>query len=141
MTDLGTWIQPLIMMPGIGLLIMSTSLRSGQLDEQLQSLAGPDGSEEQLLRHLVSRSVRFRQALISLYVGVGLLSLGALMGGLTTPWPTASRWAVQAVSGGVILSVVFAAAVLIRESIHSAEVVQFCGRRALARAREKTTEH
>ena len=133
MNDIGTWLQPLIMMPGIGLLIMSTSLRSGQLDAQLQSLSAADGGQEDLLRHLILRSARFRQALISLYASIGLLALGVLVGGLTIGWPTVSLWAVQAILCVAILCIFYAAFVLIREAIHSVEVVQFCSQRILSR--------
>lgn len=86
MENLGQWILPLSFIPGVGLLIMSTSNRFGQLNMEIsKSLANPPINRI-FLNRLVYRSYLFSYALVALYISVGSFSLGSLVGGLTLEW-------------------------------------------------------
>ena len=119
------WLTPLILLPGVALLIGSTSARIGQVHTEFHHLLDhPDARAKILSRSLLRRSRLFRDALASLYVSVALFSLGSLLGGVVNLWRPESLWFV----GGLIISgiscVVFAAVQLVRESLLSLNVIQ-----------------
>ncbi|MHC4140789.1 MAG: DUF2721 domain-containing protein [Planctomycetota bacterium] len=83
MIETEPWLTPLILLPGVALLIMSTSARFGQIHAEFHHLPDhADAHAEILSRHLVLRSALYRNALISLHASVGLFALGSLLGGL-----------------------------------------------------------
>lgn len=79
------WIAPLLLLPGVALLIMSTQARLGQLH----------GEVHQLLTHgnqkgigcLMFRARLFRSALTLLYASVCAFALGSMIGGLVVLTP------------------------------------------------------
>lgn len=119
------WLTPLILLPGVALLIVSTSARFEQLHSEFHLLLDhPSDHAKILSRNLFRRSRLFRDALASLYVSVALFSLGSLIGAFVHFfWPTAV-WIV----GGFTLvgtgCVVFAAVQLVRESLICLEVIE-----------------
>jgi hypothetical protein len=119
------WLTPLILLPGVALLIVSTSARFGQLHAEFHRiLERPNAHARILSRNLVRRSELFRDALASLYVGVGLFSLGSLVGAFVDFfWPT-SVWLVGGFTIAGIGCVVFAAAQLFRESLICLTVIR-----------------
>ncbi|NDJ35806.1 MAG: DUF2721 domain-containing protein [Chloroflexi bacterium] len=121
-----SWLQPLILLPGVALLIISTSARYEQLQEEIHHLlmeAMP--LSDMVLEHLDDRVHLYRNTLTALYLSVVLFALGSLLGVLTLPMG-------DAVSGTVALSftgvgcvgLLFAAAQLVRESFLTTEVLQ-----------------
>ena len=77
------WLTPLILLPGVALLIGSTSARFGQVHIEFHHMLDhPDAHARILSRNLLERSKLFRDALASLYTSVGLFSLGSLLGGV-----------------------------------------------------------
>lgn len=119
------WLTPLILLPGVALLIGSTSARFGQVHTEFHHLLDhPDAHARILSRNLLQRSGLFRDALASLYVSVGLFSLGSLLGGVVNLWRPSSLWFV----GGLIIigigCVVFASIQLVRESLLCLKVIQ-----------------
>ncbi len=119
---MGLWLTPLILLPGVALLIMSTSLRYNHLHEA-------DGLSETGRAHLMQRARFFFHALVSLYVCVGLFSLASLLGMLTAASPDLSAWIVLPLTALGVLSLTFAAVQLVRESILAHEVIEEHGRR------------
>ena len=119
------WLTPLILLPGVALLIVSTSARFGQLHAEFHRiLERPNAHAKLLSRNLVRRSKLFRDALASLYISVGLFSMGSLIGAFVDFfWPT-SLWFVGAFTIAGICFVVFAAAQLFRESLICITVIQ-----------------
>jgi hypothetical protein len=76
MLETELWLTPLILLPGVALLIMSTSARFGQIHAEFHHLLDhTDAHAEILSRHLVLRSALYRNALISLHASVGLFAL------------------------------------------------------------------
>jgi hypothetical protein len=71
---LGTWVAPILMIPGMALLAISTANRYSQLVIHLSSNPHADSLVRQL-RYL-------RIALAALYAGIGLLALAGLVAGV-----------------------------------------------------------
>jgi len=123
------WLTPLILLPGVALLIVSTSARFEQIHSEFHLLLEhPNDHAKILSRNLLRRSKLFRDALSSLYVSVALFSLGSLVGAFVHFfWPT-SVWFV----GGFTLlgtgCVVFSAIQLVRESLICLEVIEEHGK-------------
>ncbi|MFC1759085.1 DUF2721 domain-containing protein [Planctomycetota bacterium] len=119
------WLTPLILLPGVALLIVSTSGRFGQLHAEFHRiLEHPNAHAKILSRNLVRRSKLFRDALASLYVGVGLFAFGSLIGAFVDFfWPT-SVWFVGGFTIAGIGCVVFAATQLFRESLICLDVIR-----------------
>ena len=119
------WLTPLILLPGVALLIGSTSARFGQVHTEFHHLLDhPDAHARILSRNLLERCRLFRDALASLYTSVGLFSLGSLLGGVINLWRPGSLWFV----GGLIIigigCVVFASVQLVRESLLCLKIIQ-----------------
>jgi hypothetical protein len=122
--DTELWLTPLILLPGVALLIMSTSARFGQVHAEFHHLLDhPDAHAEILSRHLVLRSTLFRNALISLYASVGLFALGSLLGGLLALRYPNLLWMVGGLTLLGIGGIVFASGCLVRESMICLRVI------------------
>ncbi len=119
------WLTPLILLPGVALLIGSTSSRFAQLHAEFHRLMEhPDAHTKILSRNLLRRSRLFRDALASLYVSVGLFSLGSLVGAFVHFfWPT-SLWVIGGFTLIGIGCLVFAAVQLVRESLICLDVIR-----------------
>ena len=119
------WLTPLLILPGVGLLIMSTSVRYGRVHEEVHHLLSHKGHHMPTLSgHLYKRSRFFRNALVGLYISVMLFSLGGLLGGLMGIWDSNAFWIVAAFTGAGILCLLYASWELVRESILSLEVIE-----------------
>lgn len=111
------WLTPLILLPGVALLIVSTSARFGQLHTEFHRLVDhPDAQARILGRHLLKRAVIFRNALVALYGSVGLFALGSLLGGVVNLWQPESLWVVGGLTIVGIGSIVYASFLLLWES-------------------------
>jgi hypothetical protein len=112
------WLTPLILLPGVALLIMSTATRFWQIHEEFHRLMEhPDDHAKIVARQLVRRSTLFRDALLCLYTSVGLFSLGSLLGGFINLWAPHLLWLVGGLTLVGITSLVVAAVQLIREAL------------------------
>lgn len=111
------WLTPLILLPGVALLIVSTSARFGQLQTEFHRLLDhPDAHARILSRHLLRRSALFRDALVALYASVALFAFGSLLGAVVNLWRPESLWVV---GGATILGIgciVYASVQLMREA-------------------------
>jgi hypothetical protein len=111
------WLTPLILLPGVALLIVSTINRFGQVSTEFHEVAEqPDSKGKILTRRLVRRASRLRNALLSLYSSVGLLSFGSLLGGVVNLWRPESLWVVGGLTLLGIIFIVYASAQLFAES-------------------------
>ncbi len=112
------WLTPLILLPGVALLIGSTAQRFGQLHQEFHHLLDHHDAHAKILsRHLVLRSRLHRNALLSLYLSVAVFSLSSLAGGVMARM--AQEWVfvtgVLTLTGIGFLS--FASAALIRDTM------------------------
>ncbi len=124
MENVEMWLTPLLFLPGVALLVMSTSVRFGQIHGELHNLLEHGSASDMTAGQLLKRSTLFRDALVSLYCGFGLFSLASLLGGLTITWLEASMWIVVAITCLGIFTLVFASAQLIRESVLSLRIIE-----------------
>lgn len=136
MDDVSLWVSPVVLVSGVGLLILSTSTRYGQIHAELRELIrdAHDGAfagdtVEVLQRHLRARTRLLLQALFGLYLSVGFLITGSLVGVLSAIW-SFSHVPVIILTCAGILGVVYSALQLIRESRIFLHTVDVCVHRA-----------
>ena len=87
MGTLGIWLTPLLLLPGVGMMIMSTSMRFGQLHQEIHhQLSHGFKPQEKAILCLLKRAKLFRNSLLCLYICVATFSLAALIGGITAAW-------------------------------------------------------
>jgi len=108
-----TWIFPLTVLPGIGLLIMSTThwavALTGEIDHML--------SDHSCARDILARKVRqlglINRALVFLYICAGLLAAAGFIGALITWRPSDLQNVVYLITGLGILMLLVANGMLI----------------------------
>ena len=125
MTEAVSWVTPLLILSGVGLLIMSTSARYEALHEEIHALLHDDSAAAGACAvHTLSRARILRNALVSLYAAASLLSASGLIAALeawrvgSVPW---IAWGLLVLGVGCILA---ATAVLTRESFVSLRIVK-----------------
>ena len=119
------WLTPMILLPGVGLLTVSTANRFGQIQGEFHRLMDhPDNHAKIVARYLLTRARLYRDALASLYISVGLFSLGSLLGGVVNLWRPQSLWVVGGLTIVGIAAIVYASVQLLRESMLSLQVVR-----------------
>ncbi len=133
MTEGVMWVTPLVLLPGVGLLIMSTANRFGQihgefhhyLHEQHHSshtdrVHGSGHAHRSSIRStadvLWRRARLLRAALVSLYGASGLFALAGLIGGLAEASGHDGRLMLMTMTCVGVFLVVFASVGLIAES-------------------------
>ena len=114
MNDAGIWVTPLLLIPAVGLLILSTSARFGQLHEEFRRRKDAHGSLA--LKHLCRRASLIHRALVSFYTSVAVLALASLLGTLADHWFKTLNWLPQAITFVGVALILFSATQLIRES-------------------------
>ena len=135
MDDASLWVSPVVLVSGVGLLILSTSARYGQMHVELRELMRDlnDGSfvgetGGLMYEHLRTRTRLLLSALFGLYLSVGFLITGSLVGVLSALWAFSDIPVIVLTCAG-ILGVVYAAVQLIRESrifLHTVDVCSHC---------------
>lgn len=125
MENASFWLTPLLLLPGVALLILSTSTRYGRLHDEFHHLEQQQRpAAAAVTENLFFRARYFRNALISLYSSVTLLSLAGLIGGFTVLWSNISYWLVVLMTCLSILGVIYASWQLILESRCSLAIVK-----------------
>ena len=118
-------LQPLILISGVALLIVSTVARLGQLESELWALESGEQSHLGTLRpHLLARVKRFCRALNTLYASVGLLALASLLGAVLQPFTAMVTEVVLTVTCLAIVALLGAVVLLISDSRFSAVLLQ-----------------
>jgi hypothetical protein len=117
-----TFILPLLLLPGVGQIILSTTTRYGQLHEEIHRLVSmPEMAAE---KHLWARSRRLRDALMGLYLCVCIFALTSLSGVTLEVLGLSSRWPIVALTSLGCLCLLYAAYQLVRESFLSLESIE-----------------
>ncbi len=114
MESTGLWAAPLLLIPGVGLLVLSTSARFGQLHQEL--LRQQSERRSRAVTHLRQRARLLHSALVSFYVSVAMLALSSLLGTLANRWFETLTWIPEAMTFLGVAVITFAAIQLIRES-------------------------
>ncbi len=119
------WLTPILLLPGVALLTVSTAHRFGQIQAEFHRLlVHPDSHAQIVARSLVQRAGLYRDALASLYASIGLFALGSLLGGVVNAWRPQSLWVVGGLTIAGIAAIVYSAVQLFRESLLSLQVVR-----------------
>ena len=85
MHDNTMWLIPLSLIPGIAILIISTSLKNNQARSEILQLImeKDDAARKSRMINNLKRHLYFRNAFISFYVSIVFLVLASLIGTLT----------------------------------------------------------
>lgn len=123
--ELGVFITPLLLLPGVALLIMSTMARYGQLHGEIHHLGGDHHGDVLVrARRLLRRGRLFQSALESLYLAVAGLAAASGLGGAVELLGRSGAPFVFGLTCVAILCVLFAATQLFRESRLSLEILE-----------------
>jgi len=122
--EFGIIFAPFTFLPGIGLLILSTSGRYIELINQLQHIIDSNNQYSMAFHRCQNQRLRmFKWALSTLYISAILILLGSLLAGLSIQFPDVSK---VFLFGFLILAVLMAAislGILVRESFVSATLI------------------
>ncbi len=110
------WVTPLLLLPGVGLLVMSTAARFGQIHEEIHHVLTHPALGRPMVGHLWRRCRLFRDALVSLYAAVALFAVASLAGGITQALGGDGRWITISLTGLGIVAILSGVIQLIRES-------------------------
>ena len=125
MIDTALWLTPLVMLPGVALLVLSTSARYAQIHEEFHHLLTDDVAQRQRTAvYLLARSILFRNALVALYISVGAFAVASLIGGFGSMFSANVDIIVIGMAFVGIVSLVYASYELIRESTKSLEIIR-----------------
>ncbi len=76
------WIFPLTILPGIGLVIMSTTHWSVALTNEINSFLEKRECDRAILKRKIAQLSLINNALVALYVAAGMCALGGFVGSL-----------------------------------------------------------
>ena len=125
MDIVGVWLSPLLLLPGAGLLIMSTSQRFNRLHDEIHHLMEEDsGKSAGTANHLMQRAKYFRNALVFLYLSIAIFAVAGLLGGITSGLGDISRYITIALTIIGIFCLAAASIILIKESTLSLEIIK-----------------
>ena len=124
MLEAASWIAPLLLIPGVGLLLVSTSARYDALHTEIHQLLHDTSKAAQgCAEHVVTRAKILQTAMFCLYITIMLLSGAGLLGALAD-WRYGSlgqlAWLLMA---SAVFFVFLASLALIRESIISLRII------------------
>ena len=114
MESTGLWAAPLLLIPGVGLLVLSTAARFGQLHEELNRHQGERRSRA--VKHLCQRARLLHSALVSFYVSIAVLAIASLLGTLVDRLFETLKWIPETITVLGVVVISYAAIQLIRES-------------------------
>jgi hypothetical protein len=121
----GAWLTPLVLLPGVAMLVMSMSVRYGQIHQEFHHLVGEKASrDDQHAESLMHRATLFRNALVGLYASVTAFALGSMLGGFWSLLSADSVWFVQGLTVLGVLALVYSSFQLVRESVLSLHVLR-----------------
>ena len=114
MDSTGLWAAPLLLIPGVGLLLISTSARFGQLHQELLRQLREGHSRS--VRLLCQRARLIHSAMVSLYVSIAVLAVSSLLGTVATRWFPTLKWIPEVMTFVGVAIISYAAIQFIRES-------------------------
>ena len=117
------WAAPLLLLPGVALLIMSTSVRYTRVHDEIHHQIG-GACDRGRLQALFGRARLFHRALVCLYISVAAFAVSSLVGGLLTLTGRPALVPVFVVTCAGIGALVLASVFLIVESVHAIDVIR-----------------
>ena len=125
MEFIGIWLSPLLLLPGAGLLIMSTSQRFNRVHDEIHHILKEKKSNtKKIMNHLLQRATYFRNALVLLYSSVSIFAAAGLLGGITSGWGEVSAIVTIGLTIVGILCVTSSSIILIIELRLSLKIIQ-----------------
>lgn len=79
-----TWVIPLTLLPGIGMMIMSTTNLSTAISQEISNFIHEPEQDTHLIERKISQKSLLNVALVALYIGTASFALTGLIGGLST---------------------------------------------------------
>ncbi len=135
MPEAAAWVTPLLLLPGVGLLLVSTSTRYDALHEEIHRLLEETGELGRgCALHCLDRARLLRTAMVSLYGAAALLAASGLLGALTHWWLGVSHWTTWVVGVAAFILILWASIILVRESSVSLSVVESHAREIASRS-------
>lgn len=125
MEGAASWVTPLLILHGVGLLLVSTASRYEAVHSEIHTLlaeASPEAAACAI--HVAQRARIFRNAMFSLYTSACALGGAGLVGALTFWIIDQVHWSSLGLSIIGVASLVIAAALLMRESALSLQIVE-----------------
>ncbi len=119
------WVTPLLLLPGVALLVMSTQARYGQLHEEMHRLLEHRHHDETLAPGLIRRGRLFKNALVCLYAACAVFGMGALLGGLADRIHLMAELVAYPLTMIGALLLVAASAMLVREASLSLLILEY----------------
>lgn len=118
------WLTPVVLLPGIALLIVSTAQRFSRVHDEIHRLLDHDDERPaDQARNLYRRAMLFRNALSALYASVAFFALGALVGGLNEYWALGVFWIVTTFTLLGVVGLVYAAGLLMYETFFCLDII------------------
>lgn len=118
------WLVPLLIMPGIALLINSTAMRYAQIHDEVHHLLGHENEKADVCAfQLQTRARLFRNSLVGLYLCVNLLAVGSIAGAVADFTDQNPEWIVLGFACMAVICLVYTSVELIRESLLSLKIV------------------
>ncbi len=125
MESFSVLLQPVVLISGVGLLILSTTARFGQLEAEVNRLTGAsDEASGRLLQHLLLRARKYRLALMCLYASAAILAGATLIGGALALVGSLAVPVTQALTCFAVLWIFVALVALLIESRLSIEALE-----------------
>jgi hypothetical protein len=78
------WVIPLTLIPGIGMIILSTSHLSTSVSDEINTLLQKDNCDRSLIQIKISQLSLLNIALVSLYISTAIFSVTGLIEGIFT---------------------------------------------------------
>lgn len=122
---------PLTYIPGVGLLIMSTSQRYSYVNSTIHEFSADECRiQTDRVKQELRRAHLFRNSLLALYLSVAFFSLGSLVAFLVNAWGITTSTAVLEIATVLgVFCIVFAVSMLAAESILSLDIIKHHARR------------
>ena len=77
------WVIPLTLLPGIGMMIMSTSNLSTSTSQEISNLIKEASCDTHLVEKKISQMSLLNRALVALYIGAACFAVTGLIGGVS----------------------------------------------------------
>lgn len=131
MFNFDSWIIPFTFIPGVGMLILSTSNRLYFVSTLIREIAySKDHIFSADIEKLVKRTRHFHMALVLFYISIALMALAVLLGG-TSNYLNDSLLKIGVYSANAltligILNIVIGTIYLVKESILASHIILNC---------------
>ncbi len=125
MQDVASWVTPLLILPAVGLFLVSTASRYEAVHAEIHALLAESSPQAAACATHVSRRARlFRNAMFCLYLSACVLGTAGLIGALSQWIAGAVHWSSWVLSVAGVASLVLASLFLMRESAVSLVIVK-----------------